>query len=68
MNVEELIQILACPKCRGDLTVVGSPQAPDGFACANCRVIYPIRDEIPILLPEESIPQAEWKSRAQKGD
>ncbi len=49
----ELLSILACPKCKGELTL-----APDetGLVCARCRVKYPIKDEIPIMLIEEAIP------------
>ena len=31
-----------------------------GFACQACGVVYPVRDEIPIMLVEEAVPRAEW--------
>jgi len=45
----ELLQILACPQCKGELT------AADGFLeCPACRLRFPVRDGIPILLVEEA--------------
>lgn len=54
---KELINILACPKCKGALTV---QPAEDGLACAKCSVVYPVRDEIPIMLVDQAIPKKEW--------
>ena len=61
MNTEELLKILACPRCKGDLTLVGSdPAAPEGFACEICGVVYPVREDIPVMLIEEAVPKADW--------
>ena len=48
---KELLEILACPKCKGPiaLTAVG-----DGLICNHCRLWYEIRDDIPIMLIEEA--------------
>ena len=50
---EELVEILACPKCKGDLTL-----APDktSLNCETCKVKYPIKDGIPIMLIDEAEP------------
>jgi uncharacterized protein YbaR (Trm112 family) len=50
---EELLQILACPKCKGKVELV-----EDGTAlqCDNCRLRYPITDGIPVMLIEEAKP------------
>ncbi len=49
----ELLEILACPKCKGNL----EPTAEhDGLICHNCKLIYPVLDEIPIMMPEEAKP------------
>jgi uncharacterized protein YbaR (Trm112 family) len=53
----ELLHILACPVCRGCLEIMGDTE---GLACARCAVIYPIRDEIPVMLAEEAVPAREW--------
>ena len=48
---KELLDILACPKCKGDLLLV--PQE-DGLVCEACRLKYAIKDDIPILLIDEA--------------
>lgn len=45
----ELIRILACPKCGGGLRMFGGAS---GLLCRSCRVIYPITDGIPVMLDE----------------
>ncbi|HOC46991.1 MAG: Trm112 family protein [Syntrophorhabdaceae bacterium] len=50
---QDLLDILCCPKCKGDLTLSASPE---GFVCAKCGLLYPIRDGIPIMLTTEAIP------------
>jgi len=54
---KELIDILACPKCKGKLTV---QPAEDGLACAKCAVVYPVKDEIPIMLIDQAVAEKEW--------
>ena len=49
----ELLAILACPKCKGDVQLT---PAQDGLICRTCRVKYPIKDDIPIMLIDEAIP------------
>lgn len=48
-----LLSILVCPKCKGDLQTVSSPE---GLACPACHLLYPIKDEIPVMLVEEALP------------
>ena len=60
MNTEQLLQILACPRCKGDLTALGSNTSPEGLACAACKVVYPVRDDIPVMLMEEAIDRSDW--------
>ena len=52
---QELLAILACPKCKGDIEL--APQQ-DGLICRACRLNYPIRDGIPIMLIDEARPLA----------
>lgn len=49
----ELLKILACPKCKGDIHL---NEAGDGLVCEHCRLIYEIRDDIPIMLIDEAKP------------
>ncbi|GAB1410760.1 Trm112 family protein [Desulfovibrionales bacterium] len=53
----ELLTLLACPKCKGQLTVLGNEE---GLACAACSLVYPIREEIPVMLMDEAVPRAKW--------
>ncbi len=48
---KELLEILACPKCKGDLRLT---EKEDGLICDSCRLLYEIRDEIPIMLIDEA--------------
>lgn len=48
---KELLEILACPKCKGDLRLT---EKEDGLICDACRLLYEIRDEIPIMLIDEA--------------
>jgi uncharacterized protein YbaR (Trm112 family) len=46
-----MFEILACPKCKGSIHL---NQTKDGLVCEGCRLTYPIRDEIPVMLVEEA--------------
>jgi len=48
---EELLDILACPQCGGDLRW---DDHEDELICDACRLAYPIRKDIPIMLIEEA--------------
>ena len=48
---KELLEILACPKCKGKVRL--NP-AEDGLICDRCCLLYEIRDEIPIMLIDEA--------------
>jgi uncharacterized protein len=50
---EKLLAILVCPKCKGDLELTSNQ---DGLVCNVCKLKYPIRDDIPIMLIDEAIP------------
>jgi uncharacterized protein YbaR (Trm112 family) len=50
---QELLAILACPKCKGDVQL--TPEQ-DGLVCRACRLTYPIKDDIPIMLIDEAVP------------
>ncbi len=49
----ELLKILACPKCKGDIYLNPSR---DGLICDHCKLMYEIRDDIPIMLIDEAKP------------
>jgi uncharacterized protein YbaR (Trm112 family) len=50
---KELLEILACPKCKGEVRL--NP-TEDGLICDHCRLLYEIREEIPIMLIDEAKP------------
>jgi uncharacterized protein YbaR (Trm112 family) len=50
---KELLEILACPKCKGDIRL---NDTGDGLICEKCKLIYEIKDDIPIMLIEEAKP------------
>jgi uncharacterized protein len=51
MIPQDLLDILVCPVCKRPLT-----QAENGesLKCGQCRRVYPVRDNIPILLVDEA--------------
>jgi len=50
MISEELMDILVCPACKGDLR-----QEDPELVCTQCGLRYPVRDGIPIMLVEEAV-------------
>jgi len=48
---KDLLEILACPVCKKPLAY---KKEKDTLKCAVCRRVYPIRDDIPILLADEA--------------
>ena len=47
----ELLAILACPKCKGDIRL---NEGEGGLICDSCRLMYPIKDDIPVMLIDEA--------------
>jgi hypothetical protein len=52
---EELLDILVCPKCRGR---IHATQNEDGLVCEACRLLYPVRCDMAVMLIEEAVPLA----------
>jgi len=48
---QELLEMLRCPVCKARVHM-----EPDkgGLKCESCRRVYPIRDDIPVMLAEEA--------------
>jgi len=49
---KELLDILCCPKCKADIRLT---EKEDGLICDACKLMYPIREDIPVMLIEEAI-------------
>jgi uncharacterized protein len=47
----DLLTILVCPRCKGELRLETDPPA---LACAACLLRYPVRDGIPVMLIDEA--------------
>ncbi len=54
----QLLHIIACPKCQGRLDFFDHDH---GLVCQTCEVIYPVVEEIPVLLIEEAISVEDWR-------
>lgn len=52
----ELLAIVVCPDCHGELSVQPAPAggAAEELVCGSCGLAYPIRDGIPVLLVDEA--------------
>jgi len=53
---QELLDILACPKCKGDIRL---NESGNGLICDSCKLLYQIKDDIPIMLIDEAQPVKE---------
>lgn len=53
---KELLEILACPKCKGVLRLVEEPSffEGQGLVCDRCRLLFSVRDGIPVMLIDEA--------------
>jgi LSD1 subclass zinc finger protein len=52
----ELLEILACPSCKLPVTLVKGGTA---LKCATCHRVYPIQDDIPVMLIDEATIESE---------
>ncbi len=50
---QKLLEILVCPRCKG---AVELNPAKDGLICKACRLVYEVRDDIPIMLVDQARP------------
>ena len=57
---QDLLEILVCPACKAkvELKADGS-----GLKCADCHRVYPIRDDIPVMLIDEATVEEEQKDQ-----
>jgi uncharacterized protein len=53
---QALLDILACPVCKTPVKLTPDQQ---GLKCAKCRRVYPIRNDIPVMLVDEARVDAE---------
>lgn len=48
---EQLLEILVCPRCKGRLD---HQESQSELRCGACKLAYPVRDGIPIMLSDEA--------------
>jgi uncharacterized protein YbaR (Trm112 family) len=60
---QDLLEILACPACKAKVEL-----KPDGsgLTCVECRRVYPIREDIPVMLIDEATIEGEQPERNEE--
>ena len=53
---QDLLEILACPACKAKVELQADGK---GLKCVQCRRVYPIQDDIPVMLIEEATVEEE---------
>lgn len=48
---QRILNILACPLCKADIKLTSDEK---GLKCIKCHRVYPIREDIPVMLIEEA--------------
>jgi uncharacterized protein YbaR (Trm112 family) len=57
LKLEELLDLIACPKCHEKLRAVDAPDAPEqtaGFLCDGCKLLFAYEDGLPNMLISEA--------------
>ncbi|MBT4286530.1 MAG: Trm112 family protein [Deltaproteobacteria bacterium] len=52
LKEKKILEVIACPKCKSKLII---NDTDDNLNCLTCKLAYPIKDGIPILLSDEAI-------------
>jgi len=50
---KDLLEILACPQCKGAII---PDEKQEKLICKACKLAYPVRDDIPVMLIDEALP------------
>ena len=53
---QDLLEILACPACKAKVELEADAS---GLKCVECKRVYPIRDDIPVMLVDEATVEGE---------
>jgi uncharacterized protein len=62
---QELLEILACPACKAKVEL--KPKG-DALKCVECKRVYPIVDDIPVMLIDEATIEESDERSAQHGE
>lgn len=52
MPTTDLLDILVCPVCHGELL---AEEAAQQLCCLPCGLAFPVREGIPVMLPDEAV-------------
>ena len=53
---QDLLEILACPACKAKVELKADAS---GLKCVECKRVYPVRDDIPVMLIDEAVVENE---------
>jgi uncharacterized protein YbaR (Trm112 family) len=56
----QLLEILACPECKEDVKLTADEK---GLKCVKCHRVYPIKDDIPVMLIDEATIDSERSTK-----
>ena len=56
----QLLESLACPKCKADIKLTADEK---GLKCVQCHRVYPIKDDIPVMLIDEATIEPERETK-----
>ena len=52
----KLKELLVCPQCKGNLVETkGEKDIAEGLRCDACKLLYPVKDDIPVMLVDEAV-------------
>jgi uncharacterized protein YbaR (Trm112 family) len=54
VKVEELLNLIACPKCHAKLRAVDAPDQTSGLLCESCKLLFAYDDGLPNMLISEA--------------
>ena len=57
----KLLEILACPSCKADIKITADEQ---GLKCVSCHRVYPIKEDIPVMLIDEATVEPDREIKA----
>ncbi|MBK8870415.1 MAG: Trm112 family protein [Elusimicrobia bacterium] len=50
---KDLLEVLACPQCKG---VLDYRETENKLVCGSCRLVYEVKNDIPVMIPAEASP------------
>ncbi|XPV76453.1 MAG: Trm112 family protein [Desulfovibrio sp.] len=60
---KELLDILSCPSCKEKVALL---EDESGLICEKCKVVFPVKDEIPVMIMAEAVESEKWQAGKKK--